>query len=148
MIFMYISAAGSLGRRSEGLLNRMVESKIKLRIASPKPRKSQRVNMEMRQTRTRDPIRPTRMLIPETVPFHAWLNRSCEIKNHAEIVSVTTVRVSSPSEELNPRKNGEAYKFGLKSHSPMRVEGTCNSLQTNRTNHTERINAVVLIQGT
>ena len=62
-----------------------------------------------------------------------------ENKIQAETNTANTVKMSSPSEELNPKIKGEAYKFGLKSHPPMKMEGIFNSLNANLTKHKERI---------
>ena len=121
----------------------MVESKTKLRIASPKPRKSHRISIELLQTNAIDPISPTRKIILAVTPFDSLLKRTRKTKHQAEAATVKTVRMSSPSEELNPKIKGEAYKLGLKSHPPMRVAGKFNSRHTNHTNHKERISAVV-----
>ena len=97
------------------------------------------------QTNTREPIRPARILDRAISTFVSLLWREGEKKNQAEITAVKAVRISSPSEELKPNKNGDAYKFGLKSHPPIRSAGKFNSRQINRTNHTERTRAVVVI---
>jgi hypothetical protein len=74
------------------------------------------------------------------------LRKVNRVKNiQDEATAVSTVRRRSPNEEVRPRKKGEAYKFGLNSHPPMRLAGKFNSRQRSRTNHKEIMNAAVFI---
>jgi hypothetical protein len=145
MLLKYISAAAPSGRISDGLLYRIVESKTKLRTASLNPRKSHRISIEIIHTNIIDPIRPKLEPILAAIPFVSLTRMLRVKKNQAEAAAVIIVIISSPRDELNPRIKGEAYKFGLKSHPPMRVAGIFNSRHTNRTNHKERISTVVVI---
>ena len=112
-ILKYISAAALSGNISDGLLYLIVESKTKLRTASLNPRKSHKISIEITITNTIDPIRPIRKLSLVAIPFSLYLGVIEENKSQAEITTVNPVKMSSPSEELNPKIKGEAYKFGL-----------------------------------